>query len=162
MERHEILEMMGGLKLSGMRAAYDEIVTQGIKRSLGVERTIGALLKAEIAAKQARSINYQMGIAKLPLAKELAELSLAETPINSELIDCSPPVPSSTASATSSLSAALEPARPTSPSVSLAIASAPAGRHASSMPSTSSTSWKRRLSWAARAGPPTHSAASTC
>jgi len=118
-ERHEILEMMGELKLSGMRAAYDEIVTwrnarpfgrgqlrqpikldqldlaqlisiergliQGVKRSLGVERIIGALLKAEIAAKQARSINYQMGIAKLPLAKELAELSLAETPINSEL-----------------------------------------------------------------------------
>jgi DNA replication protein DnaC len=87
MERHEILEMMGEIKLSGMRAAYDEIVTQGVKRSLGVERIIGALLKAEIAAKQARSINYQMGIAKLPLAKELAELSLAETPINSELIE---------------------------------------------------------------------------
>jgi hypothetical protein len=49
-ERHEILEMMGGLKMSGMRAAYDEIVTQGVKRSLGVERIIGALLKAEIAA----------------------------------------------------------------------------------------------------------------
>jgi hypothetical protein len=27
MERHEILEMMGEIKLSGMRAAYDEIVT---------------------------------------------------------------------------------------------------------------------------------------
>ena len=50
MERREILEMMGELKLSGMRAAYDEIVTQGVKRSLGVERIIGALLKAEIAA----------------------------------------------------------------------------------------------------------------
>ena len=87
MERREILEMMGGLKLSGMRAAYDEIVTQGVKRSLGVERIIGALLKAEIAAKQARSINYQMGIAKLPLAKELAELALEETPSNSELIE---------------------------------------------------------------------------
>jgi IstB-like ATP binding protein len=41
-----------------------------------VERVIHALLKAEIAAKQARSINCQLGVAKLPLAKELAELSL--------------------------------------------------------------------------------------
>jgi DNA replication protein DnaC len=87
MERREVLEMMGELKLSGMRVAYDEIVTQGVKRSLGVERVIGALLKTEIAAKQTRSINYQMGIAKLPLAKELAELSLEETPINRELIE---------------------------------------------------------------------------
>ena len=65
-ERHEILEMMAELKLSGMRASYDEIVTTGVKRSQGIERILASLLKAEIAAKQARSIHYQMGIAKLP------------------------------------------------------------------------------------------------
>jgi hypothetical protein len=58
MERSEILELMAALGLSGMRAAYDEIVTVGIKRQHGVEKVIGALLKAEISAKQARSINY--------------------------------------------------------------------------------------------------------
>ncbi len=87
MERHEILELMRTLSLSGMRAAYDDIVTAGIKRRQGVEKVLAALLKAEIAAKQARSINYQMTIAKLPLAKELAELDLAETPINAEAIE---------------------------------------------------------------------------
>jgi DNA replication protein DnaC len=86
MERSEILEMMGTLQLAGMRTAYDEIVTTGIKRKQSVEQIIGALLKAEIAAKQARSINYQMAIAKLPLAKELADLTFAETPINGELV----------------------------------------------------------------------------
>ena len=86
MDRSEIREMMSGLQLSGMRAAYDEIVSVGIKRQHSVEKIIGALLKAEIGAKQARSINYQMTIAKLPLVKELADLALAETPINSELI----------------------------------------------------------------------------
>jgi DNA replication protein DnaC len=84
--RSEILEMMRDLKLGGMRAAYDEIVSPGVKRSQGVERIIAALLKAEIADKHARSINYQMRIAKLPLAKELAELDFEETPINGELI----------------------------------------------------------------------------
>jgi DNA replication protein DnaC len=85
-ERSEILEMMATLQLSGMRATYDEIVSVGVKRQHGVERVIGALLKAEIAAKNARSINYQMGIAKLPLAKELADLAFDGTPINGELI----------------------------------------------------------------------------
>jgi DNA replication protein DnaC len=87
MERSEILEMMTTLQLAGMRSAYDEIVSVGIKRQHGIERVIGALLKAEIAAKQARSINYQMGIAKLPLVKELADLELGSTPINAELIE---------------------------------------------------------------------------
>ncbi len=87
MERSEILDMMGTLQLAGMRAAYDEIVSVGVKRQHGVEKVIGALLKAEIVAKQARSINYQMSIAKLPLAKELADLSFAGTPINGALIE---------------------------------------------------------------------------
>ncbi len=48
-----------------MRAAYDDIVTAGVKRSHGIERVIAQLLQAEIAAKQARSINYQMTLAKM-------------------------------------------------------------------------------------------------
>src|ERR1700704_1753588 len=86
MDRSEILEMMAALQLSGMRAAYDEIVTTGIKRKHGIDHIIAALLKAEIAEKQARSIRYQMGIAKLPLAKELADFVFADTPINEQLV----------------------------------------------------------------------------
>ena len=84
--RSEILELMATLQLAGMRAAYDEIVTAGIKRKHSVEQIIGALMKAEIAAKQARSINYQMTLAKLPLAKELADMKLEGTPINADLV----------------------------------------------------------------------------
>jgi DNA replication protein DnaC len=87
MERHEILEAMATLKLSDMKAAYDDIVTAGIKRRQGIEKVLAALLQAEISAKQARSINYQMTIAKLPLAKELADLDFADTPLNAELIE---------------------------------------------------------------------------
>jgi DNA replication protein DnaC len=86
MERSEILELMALLGLSGMRAAYDEIVTVGVKRQHGVEKVIGALLKAEITAKQARSINYQMTLAKLPLAKDLADMTFDGTPINGDLV----------------------------------------------------------------------------
>ena len=87
MERSKIIEMMAMLQLAGMRAAYDEVVSVGVKRQHNVETIIGALLQAEIAAKQAKSINYQLGIAKLPLAKELAELSFDGTPINKPLVE---------------------------------------------------------------------------
>ena len=86
MERHEILDLMSQLQLSGMRAAYDEIVSTGVKRNQGIERVVAALLQAEITAKHARSINYQMALARLPLAKELADLLFDNSPINGELI----------------------------------------------------------------------------
>jgi DNA replication protein DnaC len=86
MERHEILEMMGTLQLSGMRASYDEIITTGVKRQHSLDRVIGALLKAEIAEKHARSIRYQLGIARLPLAKEIEDFVFKGTPINADLV----------------------------------------------------------------------------
>ena len=86
MERHEILEMMASLKLAGMRAAFDELLADGLKRQHPVQRIIGELLEAEIADKQARSIKYQMSVARLPLAKELADFQFDDTPVNEPLI----------------------------------------------------------------------------
>ena len=86
MERTEILDLMGKLKLFGMRAAFDEIIANGIKRRHEPQRIIGDLLKAELADKAARSIKYQLGIAKLPLAKELADFQFKDTPINEGLV----------------------------------------------------------------------------
>ncbi|XEN34830.1 hypothetical protein M728_005491 (plasmid) [Ensifer sp. WSM1721] len=70
MERSQILDMMGTLKLFGMRSAYDEIMASGIKRQHEPPRIVGDLLQSEIAEKQARSIKYQITVAKLPLAKD--------------------------------------------------------------------------------------------
>jgi IstB-like ATP binding protein len=60
---------MSELKLYGMKAAFDEIITTAVKRQHEPQRIVGDLLSAEIAEKQARSIRYQITIAKLPLAK---------------------------------------------------------------------------------------------
>ena len=86
MDRSDILELMATLKLFGMRAAYDEVMATAIKRQYEPARIIGELLAAEIAEKQARSIKYQMTIAKLPLAKDLDGFTFAETPINQGLV----------------------------------------------------------------------------
>ena len=57
-----------------------------MKRQYEPARIIGELLAAEIAEKQARSIKYQLTIAKLPLAKDLGEFDFAGTPINEALV----------------------------------------------------------------------------
>ncbi len=78
--------MMGKLKLYGMKAAYDEVVTTAVKRQHEPPKLVGSLLTAEISEKQARSIKYQMTITKLPLAKEVDEFEFDDTPVNETLV----------------------------------------------------------------------------
>jgi len=80
MERSQVLDAMGQLKLYGMKAAYDEIIATAVKRQHEPQKIVGDLLNAEISEKQARSIKYQMTIAKLPLAKEIKEFDFEGRP----------------------------------------------------------------------------------
>ena len=86
MERTQVLDLMSNLKLYGMRNAYDEVMAAGIKRQHEPPRIVGDLLQSEIAEKQARSIRYQMTVAKLPLAKDIEEFDFTGTPINEGLV----------------------------------------------------------------------------
>ena len=86
MERSEILAAMGELKLYGMKAAFDETLATAVKRQHEPQRFVGDLLSAEITEKQARSIKYQITIAKLPLAKDLADFDFTDTPVNETLV----------------------------------------------------------------------------
>jgi DNA replication protein DnaC len=86
MERTQVLDLMGPLKLYGMRGAYAEVMATGIKRQHEPPRIVGDLLSAEIAEKQARSIKYQLTVAKLPLAKDIDDFDFADTPVNETLV----------------------------------------------------------------------------
>jgi DNA replication protein DnaC len=86
MQRTDILKLMTMLKLFGMRAAYDEVMATGIKRRHEPAHIIADLLSAEIAEKKARSIKYQLAIAKLPLAKDLEQFDFTSTPVNEALV----------------------------------------------------------------------------
>jgi DNA replication protein DnaC len=86
MERTELFDLMGELQLYGMKAAFDEIMATAVKRQHEPQRIIGDLLTAEINEKQARSIKYQLSIAKLPLAKDLDDFQFDGTPINETLV----------------------------------------------------------------------------
>src|SRR5215213_4125549 len=72
MERTQLFDLMGELKLFGMKAAFDEVMATALKRQHEPQRVVGDLLKAEISEKQTRSIKYQLTIAKLPLANGTA------------------------------------------------------------------------------------------
>ena len=61
-------------------------MASGIKRQHEPPRIVGDLLQSEIAEKQARSIRYQLTIAKLPLAKDLEEFDFTDTPVNEALV----------------------------------------------------------------------------
>ena len=107
MERHEIIELMGqlklptgqagqarGLKAHGMRAAGacpragrrpdpgDEVITAGLRAQHSVQRIIGELLLAQLADNRARSTAYRLGVARFPVMKNLAEFDFAVSPVN--------------------------------------------------------------------------------
>jgi predicted ATPase len=68
-------------------APFDEIMATAVKRQHEPQRIVGDLLSAEINEKQARSIKYQLTIAKLPLAKDIADFQFDGTPINQTLVN---------------------------------------------------------------------------
>lgn len=98
MERHDLLDLMAQLKLPGMKAApgsksggsarRHQAATAGRRHPSGQARgqALGDLLKAELAEKQARSVRYRLGIAKLPLSKSLSDFNFATSPVNEALI----------------------------------------------------------------------------
>ena len=69
-----------------MRGAYDETLATAIKRKHEPQRFVGDLLNADISEKQARSVKYQLTVAKLPLAKDVDDFTFKNTPINGALV----------------------------------------------------------------------------
>jgi hypothetical protein len=56
MERSQVLEAMGELKLFGMRGAYDEIVATAVKRQHEPQRVIATFLRPRsMRSRHARS-----------------------------------------------------------------------------------------------------------
>jgi hypothetical protein len=80
MERHEILEAMGELKLHGMRASFDEIAGKGLARRDELYPLIASLIRAERTHRQARSISYRIAGAKFPVLKDKRQVRLRRYP----------------------------------------------------------------------------------
>jgi DNA replication protein DnaC len=71
MLRNDILELMDKLRLRGMLAVYDEVLSNGRKSKSTPEKVLFEMLKAEAAERHVRSIRYRMGQAKFPGLKDI-------------------------------------------------------------------------------------------
>lgn len=74
------------LKLFGMAQAVDELATQGSPAYLNAEAFLERLLKAEVAEREVRSVNYQMKIARFPVYRDLSGFDFAQSVVNEALI----------------------------------------------------------------------------
>ena len=82
MTAEAMVTTLKSLKLFGMAETVAIMSEQAAPLYQQAVPILETLLKAEVAEREVRSINYQMGIAKLPLAKQLKDLDFEGTPIN--------------------------------------------------------------------------------
>ena len=86
MDRNHVLNLMSELRLRGMRASYDEVLADGARRKHPPQRIVAALLEVEVTDKKARSIQYRMTTAKLPMAKNISDFDFSAGSVSESLI----------------------------------------------------------------------------
>jgi DNA replication protein DnaC len=74
------------LKLFGMAQAIDDLAQHSSPTWTGAESVLDALLKAEVAEREVRSINDQMKAARFPTHRDLAGFDFNESAANEALV----------------------------------------------------------------------------
>jgi DNA replication protein DnaC len=74
------------LKLYGMAHTISELDEQAAPAFKQAEPVINKLIKAEVADREVRSINYQMKIAKFPAHRDLAGFDFTQSPVDQDLV----------------------------------------------------------------------------
>ena len=83
MLREQILDALVGLRLGGMKGAYDELMAGTQKRGLSPEKFLWSLLEAKITERDCRSLRYRLGQARFPVQKELESFDFSASPVDS-------------------------------------------------------------------------------
>jgi DNA replication protein DnaC len=86
MQRHELMEHLKKIKLYGMASAWDESVVAEKRKKISFEEMFVELLQAELADRHARSIRYQMEIAKFPVYRDLNNFDFSSSPVSEKEI----------------------------------------------------------------------------
>jgi DNA replication protein DnaC len=82
MLRDRIVSAMSALNLYGMKGVIDEVLAAGIKQRSTPDKILLNLLGAELAERKAKSIRYQMGLAKFPVTKDLDRFDFSSSPVD--------------------------------------------------------------------------------
>lgn len=86
MTHNEVMKQLKELKLYGMLSSFEETVSQTIRQQQSLVELLGQLCQAEAAERKVRSIRYQLGIARFPVAKDLDNFDFSESSVNEALI----------------------------------------------------------------------------
>jgi DNA replication protein DnaC len=82
----KIIEVLRTLKLHGMADAFIELSQQAGFSQMTKEVLLDELTRAELSERKIRSINYQMGIAKFPVPRNLDGFNFTESEVKEEQI----------------------------------------------------------------------------
>ena len=82
MSADAVVTTLKSMKLHGMAGAVAELAEQGAPAFKQSGELLDKLIKAEVAEREVRSINYQMKIAKFPAHKDLSGFDFAQSSIS--------------------------------------------------------------------------------
>ena len=85
MSADAMITTMKGLKLFGMAQAVSELAQQQGPAYKRAEPLLNDLIKAEVAEREVRSINYQMKAARFPAYRDLAGFEFTESAVDETL-----------------------------------------------------------------------------
>ena len=82
MSADTMVTTLKSMKLHGMAGAIAELSEQGSPAFKQSGELLDKLIKAEVAEREVRSINYQMTIARFPAHRDLAGFTFKESVVN--------------------------------------------------------------------------------
>ena len=86
MSAEAVVTVLKTMKLHGMAGAVATLVEQGSPAFKQSQDLLDKLIKAEVAEREVRSINYQMKIAKFPAHRDLSSFDFKESSISTEQV----------------------------------------------------------------------------
>ena len=86
MSTDAVVLSLKSLKLFGMAGAVAELAEQGAPAYHQSTGLLDQLIKAEVADREVRSINYQMKVARFPPHRDLSGFSFTDSAINESLV----------------------------------------------------------------------------
>jgi len=78
----QLIEQLKALRLRGMASALPDSLTTLSQKKLAPTSWLGQLLQAELADRQARSYEYQLRLARFPMARDLDSFDFRESAIS--------------------------------------------------------------------------------
>jgi len=86
MSSTDMSAMLKALKLFGMAASYDDILSTAIRERQTMAQFLASLCQTESEDRRARSIRYQMSTAGFPVSKGIDTFVFTDTPINEQQV----------------------------------------------------------------------------